>query len=101
MSFFFQFLFLIKYLNEKDDGLILKSELTNPFNLYPKHESHNQIIDEETKLECTWPEKSTARKLLLSCQNFKLNLLLPLISTVDSTVKIEDMKKNENMINVN
>lgn len=87
-------------MSEKDEELLLKNDLINLFNLYPKHESHNQIIDEETELECTWPEKSSARKILLSCQNFKLNLLLPLISTIDSAVKIEDMKKNENMINV-
>ena len=89
-----------KYFNEKDDELILKNEMINPFNMYPKLESQSQMIDEETELECTWPEKSTNRKVLLSCHQFKLSLLLPLISTIDSTIKIEDAKKNENMINV-
>lgn len=42
-------------------------------------------IDEETELECTWPEKPTGRKVLLSCSNFKLNLNFPIISTANST----------------
>ncbi|RNA16405.1 Dedicator of cytokinesis [Brachionus plicatilis] len=65
---------LNKYLSEKDEELQIKCEQTNLFNLY---ESNDKFCDEETELECIWPEKITAKKLLLTCNNFQLNLRLP------------------------
>ncbi|CAF0807517.1 unnamed protein product, partial [Brachionus calyciflorus] len=92
---------LNKYLNEKDEELLMKNEQINPFSLYPKLEASSQALDEETELECTWPEKSSGKKILLTCQHFKLNLLMPIASTIDSNRISLDMesKKLENTIN--
>ena len=57
----------------------IRVENLNAFDIYPKIESAD-FVDEETELECVWPEKSVGRKLLVNFLQFKLNLNLPIIS---------------------
>jgi hypothetical protein len=69
---------LSKYINEKEDELFIEknpNKSVNLFDLYPKA---TELLEEETELDCTWPEKLVGRKLHLDCQSFKLNLNFPL-----------------------
>lgn len=77
---------------EKDEELQIKSEQLNLFNLY---ELNDKFVDEETELECCWPEKSASKRVLLSCENFQLNLRLPYIT--DSSTILSDKKFTKNM----
>lgn len=52
--------------------------LLNPFDLYPAKLESGDLFEEETELQCNWPEPEIGRKLLIDFEHFKLNLNLPL-----------------------
>ncbi len=83
-------LLFFKYLNEQEEDLLIdrtdkkksddlynQIQQINTFDFYQKNDT---VIDEETELECMYPEKSVGQKLLLTCAQFKMNLFLPLVS---------------------
>lgn len=76
---------LNKYLNENEEDLLGsklvsssqgQQQLNNVFDLFPKDCA--ELINEETELECDWPEADIGRSFLLEFEHFKLNLNLPL-----------------------
>lgn len=83
-------------MSEKDEELQINSEQINLFNLY---ESSDKFVDEETELECVWPEKNTAKEILVSCEKFQLNLCLPYISN-SSKISLGTAKKSTSIMNV-
>jgi hypothetical protein len=68
---------LSKYINEKEDELFIDKNPSKPVNLFDLYPKATELLDEETELDCTWPEKLVGRKLHLDCQSFKLNLNFP------------------------
>lgn len=83
---------LNKYLNENEEDLLgsksvsssssssqgqqQNQQLNNLFDLFPRDCA--ELINEETELECDWPEADIGRNFLLEFEHFKLNLNLPL-----------------------
>ncbi len=87
---------LLKYLNENEDDLLLDKkchaqyskycEQLNLFDLFMRQET-SDLIDEETELECDWPEQRIGRKFLLDFESFNLNISLPLKSELNNASK--------------
>jgi hypothetical protein len=92
LNLIFKIMFIFKYLNENEEDLLVDKtenskaasdalynqiQQVNTFDLYQKQDT---AVDEETELECVYPEKSNSRKLLLTCVQLKMNLYLPYVS---------------------
>ena len=63
-------------------------EPSNTFELYsPKPECNADLVDEETELECIWPEKFVGRKLLIELKQLKFNLNYPVVAGAGDLTK--------------
>jgi hypothetical protein len=97
-------------LNEKEDTLLLpldnnekndscnnnnnnRDAKMNTFDLYTKTDL-DLIDDDETELQCEWPEPLAGRKLLVEFVQFKLSLNLPVSSIFSSSSSSTAMISN-------
>ena len=96
---------LAKYLNESEEDLLGdrynqgQKQVSNLFDLFPKESG--ELVNEETELECDWPEVEIGRRFLLEFEHFKLNLNLPLMTSGVTSIKSSLFKENrENRLSI-